>query len=62
MSWKNFEIPNEPIGDWVIPRNQTRVCLNNQNDYQPSIEQTALIGTLLDNTKKTTLGPLIPPI
>jgi hypothetical protein len=62
MKWKDAIPKDSLLGDFIIPRNQTRYCIGNQNEYKPSVDQTALIGTLLEDTQQTTLGPFIPPI
>jgi hypothetical protein len=35
------------------------VCVGGKNDYQPQNDQTALIGTLLENAKNTKVGSVV---
>ena len=45
----------------VIPQRQPEVCrMSGEFNYQPSTEQTALMGTLLDVAEDTQVGSIIP--
>jgi hypothetical protein len=46
---------------WSVPQEHPEVCrMNGKFNYQPSTEQTALIGTLLDASKDTQVGSILP--
>lgn len=49
---------------WSVPQRHPAVCQGNFNNYQPNVDQTALIGTLIKDSKETNVGsilPFIPP-
>lgn len=53
-----------PDQKWSVPQKRPPVCVGTKNDYQPLMEQTSLIGTLLPEANKTKVGsvlPLFPP-
>ena len=51
-----------PEFKWDVPQKRPPVCYyNDQNPVQPSIDQTALIGTLLEQSKNTSVGSIMPP-
>lgn len=49
-----------PGQEWTIPQKHPPVCYGSKGKYQPRIEQTALIGTLLDDAKDTEIGSIMP--
>jgi hypothetical protein len=49
---------------WSVPQRRAPVCQGSFDNYQPNVDQTALIGTLLKDAKNTKVGsmlPLFPP-
>lgn len=50
----------DPSLKWSIPQRHPPVCVGGKNSYQPVIEQTALIGTLLENALDTKVGSILP--
>lgn len=49
-----------PDQAWSVPQKRAPVCIpTERNNVSPSIDQTALIGTLLDDAKNTGVGSLI---
>lgn len=50
-----------PEFKWSVPQKFPPVCMPlERNEYRPMIEQTALIGTLLDDAAKTKVGSILP--
>lgn len=50
-----------PEQQWSVPQKQPEVCrMSGEFNYKPSIEQTALIGTLLDAAQDTEVGSIMP--
>jgi hypothetical protein len=50
-----------PEFKWMIPQKFPPVCMPlEKNEYRPMIEQTALIGTLLEDASKTKVGSILP--
>jgi hypothetical protein len=50
-----------PEFKWSVPQKFPPVCMPlEKNEYRPMIEQTALIGTLLDDAAKTKVGSILP--
>jgi hypothetical protein len=50
-----------PDQKWNIPQQRPEVCrMSGEFSYKPSTEQTALIGTLLDDAKDTQVGTILP--
>lgn len=49
-----------PGQEWTIPQKHPPVCYGSKGNYQPRIEQTALIGTLLGDAKDTQIGSIMP--
>jgi len=50
-----------PDQKWSVPQKHPEVCrMSGEFNYSPSTEQTALIGTLLDNAKDTEVGSIMP--
>ena len=50
-----------PEFKWMIPQKFPPVCMPlEKNEYRPMIEQTALIGTLLEDASKTKVGSMLP--
>lgn len=50
-----------PDQKWSVPQKQPEVCrMSGEFNYQPSTEQTALIGTLLDVAEDTQVGSIMP--
>lgn len=52
----------DPSFRWTIPNKHPSVCVGGKNDYQPMIDQTSLIGTLLQDSQKTKVGDVVSPI
>lgn len=52
----------DPSQKWSVPQKHPPVCVGSKNDYQPTVEQTALIGTLLADAKSTQVGSILPDI
>jgi hypothetical protein len=50
----------DPSLRWSVPQPRPPVCVGSKNDYQPRTEQTALIGTLLNEAQKTDVGSILP--
>lgn len=53
-----------PEFKWSVPEKRQPICYSKNNVYQPLSDQTALIGTLLSDARKTNVGsvmPLFPP-
>jgi hypothetical protein len=48
-----------PGQEWSIPQKHPPVCVGGNSKYSPSIDQTALIGTLLGDAKNTEMGSII---
>ncbi len=49
-----------PGQEWTIPQKHPPVCYGSKGNYNPRIEQTALIGTLLGDAKDTEIGSIMP--
>lgn len=49
-----------PGQEWTIPQKHPPVCYGSKGTYNPRIEQTALIGTLLGDAKDTEIGSIMP--
>ena len=50
-----------PDQKWSVPQERPEVCrMSGEFSYKPSTEQTALIGTLLEDAKDTQVGTLMP--
>lgn len=49
-----------PGQEWSIPQKHTPSCYGNNLSYNPLIEQTSLIGTLLTDAKDTEIGSIMP--
>jgi hypothetical protein len=49
-----------PGQEWSVPQKHPPVCYGNKGNYNPTIEQTALIGTLLGDAKDTEIGSIMP--
>ena len=50
-----------PDQKWSVPQERPEVCrMSGEFSYKPSIEQTALIGTLLEDAKDTRVGTIMP--
>jgi hypothetical protein len=49
----------DPSLRWSVPQRYPPVCVGGKNDYQPQNDQTALIGTLLENAKNTKVGSVV---
>ena len=52
----------DPSLRWSVPQRHPPVCVGGKNDYQPTVDQTALIGTLLQDAKNTKVGSVVSPI
>lgn len=49
-----------PDQKWSVPQRQPDICRTSRmNEYNPSVEQSSLIGTLLESAKDTKVGSLI---
>lgn len=49
----------DPALRWSVPQKHPPVCVGTTDKYQPRIEQTALIGTLLEDAKDTKVGSMV---
>lgn len=49
-----------PEFKWSVPQPRPPVCYSKGANYQPLVEQSALIGTLLTDAKQTQLGSILP--
>lgn len=49
----------DPSLRWKLPDRRPPVCVGGKNDYQPRTDQTALIGTLLEDASKTKVGSAV---
>jgi hypothetical protein len=46
---------------WEVPMRRPPVCYATEHiEYRPTIEQTSLLGTLLDDAEKTSVGSIMP--
>ena len=45
---------------WSVPQYHPPVCVKGDAKYQPTVDQTALIGTLLEDASKTKVGNILP--
>ena len=52
----------DPSLKWSVPQRHPPVCVGGSNRYQPVVEQTALIGTLLADAQETEVGSILPEI
>jgi hypothetical protein len=52
----------DPSLRWKLPEKRPPVCTGSKNDYQPTVDQTALIGTLLQDAKQTKVGDVVSPL
>jgi hypothetical protein len=52
----------DPSLKWSVPQRFPPVCVGGANNYQPVSDQTALIGTLLEDAKATSVGSVLPKI
>ncbi len=50
----------DPSLRWSVPKRHPPVCVGGTNSYKPLVEQTALIGTLLEESKNTKVGSILP--
>jgi hypothetical protein len=49
-----------PEMQWEVPMRRPPVCYATQQiEYRPSVEQTSLLGTLLDDAEKTSVGSIM---
>jgi hypothetical protein len=49
----------DPSLRWKLPERRPPVCVGGKNDFQPRNDQTALIGTLLEDASKTKVGSAV---
>jgi hypothetical protein len=49
----------DPTLKWTVPQRHPPVCVGGKNDYKPLNDQTALIGTLLEDAKNTKVGSVV---
>jgi hypothetical protein len=49
-----------PGQEWSIPQKHPPVCYGSKGNYNPLVDQTALIGTLLSESKDTEIGSIMP--
>lgn len=49
----------DPSLRWSVPVRHPPLCVGGKNDYKPTMEQTSLIGTLLDDASKTKVGDVL---
>ena len=49
-----------PDQRWNVPYKSPPVCWGNNRQYRPLIDQTALIGTLLNEAADTRVGSILP--
>ena len=49
----------DPSLKWKLPEKTPGVCVGGKNDYQPTADQTALIGTLLPSANNTKVGSMV---
>ena len=52
----------DPSLRWSVPQRHPPVCVGGANKYQPVLEQTALIGTLLADAQDTEVGSILPEV
>jgi len=52
----------DPSLEWSVPQKYPPVCVGGANDYKPIVDQTALIGTLLEDAKHTNVGSVLPSV
>lgn len=50
---KDEDMVLDPRYAWSVPQTHGPVCVGGKNDYQPTVDQTALIGTLLEDSNKS---------
>lgn len=56
----NDNLVLDPTQRWSVPQQHPSVCIGNFSNYEPSTEQTSLIGTLISNTNETKVGSILP--
>jgi hypothetical protein len=56
----NDDLVLYPEFKWSVPLKRPPVCYTKGNYYQPLIDQTALIGTLLTDANTTQVGSILP--
>ena len=49
-----------PDQRWSVPQRHPPVCVGGDTTYKPQTDQTALIGTLLDDANHTKIGNVLP--
>ena len=49
----------DPSLKWSVPASRPPLCVGGKNDYKPTIDQTSLIGTLLEDASKTKVGDVV---
>lgn len=49
----------DPALRWSVPQRHPPACVGTTDKYQPRVEQTALIGTLLEDAKDTKVGSMV---
>lgn len=49
----------DPALKWSVPQKRPPLCVGTTDKYQPRVEQTALIGTLLEDAKDTKVGSMV---
>jgi len=49
-----------PEYEWSVPQQIPPVCLHSENNYKSPVEQTSLLGTLLQDANKTNVGSIMP--
>lgn len=49
-----------PESKWEVPLRRPPVCYGRESQYSPLADQTALIGTLLEDAKDTKVGSVMP--
>lgn len=52
----------DPSLKWSVPQRHPPVCVGGKNTYQPVVDQTSLIGTLLEEAKDTEVGSILPKV
>jgi hypothetical protein len=45
---------------WSVPQKRAPVCQGTFDNYQPNLDQTALVGTLLKDSQNTSVGSILP--
>lgn len=57
---KNDNMVLIPGQEWSVPQRKPPVCYGNFDKYNPMVDQSALIGTLLKEADKTQVGSIMP--